>query len=120
MIDGRKKTVTAIDVEKPSKELLKLYEAKKKLFSNKLKKDTEGILNDVKVRKESRLKTNNVGDIVKKVMTNITYYTKTSSAGRVYIDKPLLMADFNIGKTFAAKIGSKIEAEQRKKKDIDS
>jgi len=39
---------------------------KKLLFKQDSKKDTEGILNDVKVRKESRLKTNNVGDIVKK------------------------------------------------------
>ncbi len=113
-VNGRKKTLMRMDVNKPEKELVKAHEKKKKEFSNKLKKDTEGILNDAKERRNRNGKAQNLDTIVKKVMTNITYYTRHIGK-KSFIDKPLIMAELEIGKVMASKVVSMIEAKKRKK-----
>lgn len=115
--NGKRRTIMRVEIGKPSVKLVHAYEKKKKLFSDKLKKTTEDTLTDVKERKKSKMKTNTLDDIVKKVMKNITYYTKTNSK-RNSIDKPLVMAEFNIGRLVAAKVSSLIEAKKKKKMNV--
>ena len=115
IINGRRTKITGFNVGKPSVKLVHAYEKKKKEFTDKLKLETEAIIKGVKEKNENK-KPTDINDLVEKVMADITYYTKVDR-GRHFLDRPLIMMDFNISKFKTDKIVSIIDAKERKKKE---
>jgi len=111
MSKGIRKTIYRLKVALPSKELVKLYEMKRKTFLKKLGIEVEARIKKYKEVKPPEL---TVKEIKKEVEANIDFYSR-KYGNRFVIDKYLIMGKFNIGRPKSEIVKKLIEVEHRQK-----
>lgn len=97
-----KQAITRNMIGKPSEELVEAYEKKKKIFARSLSIDVQKDIRRVEARKI------NVDDIIDEILLNPKPYIREKFK-RKYINRLKIEADYNVGKSRAARIKHVVE-----------
>jgi|Deesub1362A_J573_1020465.scaffolds.fasta_scaffold00023_155 hypothetical protein len=106
---GMLKRIVRVRVSRPSPELVREYEAKKKRYFKTLLKDAQEIIEEAKRREEEKKRLGRIDyeEICDKVVADLDKYTR-SWGKRKIIDTKRIEADFNISYGAARKVVGKL------------
>ena len=104
--------LTTLDIRKPSPGLICDYEAKKIAFTQVLREEAAALILKEKEKKGVDNTPADIRGIAAEVLGDMSYY----KGQRSLLDRPLIMAEFDVGRLSADKIISLVKANKRIKK----